>query len=372
MSSPVPLRQHRLTQLDLIRGVAVLGILVMNTLFFAFQSDGYFNVSYPAGQSSLDWLFGIFGEIFVDQKFMGLFSILFGASFLLFYERASAKGAHPTKLTLWRNALLLLIGLGHVSIWDGDILVVYALCAPLLLFFRTLSGERLIALGAALFLSSALFNELLAGCDQRSLQALLTTSSGEEAAGSAELFFSADVFARALGMMLYGMGLYRSGYLREPERALKQRRAAIGALIAGVCLSAAGLLWTAYHNFELSQVMRGNLMNTVATLPMSFAYLTLLSCWDQRGDSLLRRRLRSLGQMALSNYIAQTLICTLLIALTPSLLHTRSTLWIAIVVIWTAQLYGSSFWLRRHRFGPLEWLWRSATYRRVEALRRLS
>ena len=76
--------------------------------------------------------------------------------------------------------------------------------------------------------------------------------------------------------------------------------------------------------------------------------------------------------MALSNYIAQTLICTLLIALTPSPWHTRSTLWVAIVVIWMTQLYGSSFWLRRHRFGPLEWLWRSATYRRVEALRRLS
>ena len=88
-----PVRESgRITSLDLIRGVAVLGILLMNAVYFKFGSAPYFNLSAGGSETWLDWSVGIFGEVFVDQKFMGLFSLLFGAGMILFIDRASGRG----------------------------------------------------------------------------------------------------------------------------------------------------------------------------------------------------------------------------------------------------------------------------------------
>ena len=113
----------RLTHLDLIRGVAVLGILLMNIVSYAYRGPSYFDISLPENQTQLDWCLGAIGEVFADQKFMALFSLLFGASVLLFLERAESKTDKPVRFSLWRNFILLLIGLVHLSLWEGDILV---------------------------------------------------------------------------------------------------------------------------------------------------------------------------------------------------------------------------------------------------------
>ena len=102
-----PVRESaRITSLDLIRGVAVLGILLMNAVSFKFGPAPYFNLSAGGSETWLDWTVGILGEIFVDQKFMGLFSLLFGAGMILFIDRASARGRRAALLNMWRNALL--------------------------------------------------------------------------------------------------------------------------------------------------------------------------------------------------------------------------------------------------------------------------
>ena len=83
-----PVREtSRIVSLDLIRGVAVLGILLMNAVYFKFGPAPYFNLSAGGSETWLDWAVGIFGEVFVDQKFMGLFSMLFGAGMILFIDR---------------------------------------------------------------------------------------------------------------------------------------------------------------------------------------------------------------------------------------------------------------------------------------------
>ena len=112
-------------------------------------------------QHTLDWTVGICGEIFIDQKFMGLFSLLFGAGMILFIERAAAGGRRAVMLNLWRNALLLLISILHFMLWEGDVLMVYAISSVFLIALRKVADKTLIVVGGHGIRS---LNWLLAAC----------------------------------------------------------------------------------------------------------------------------------------------------------------------------------------------------------------
>ncbi|MCY4583097.1 MAG: hypothetical protein OXE50_09930, partial [Chloroflexi bacterium] len=144
----------RITSLDLLRGVAVLVIVLMNVVSFKLGTSPYLNLNAGGSETWLDWAVGLFGEVFIDQKFMGIFSLLFGAGILLFIERAERRETRPVLLNLWRNVLLLGIGILHAFLWDGDVLIAYAIAAVFLLALRKLSARALIAIGVVvLFLS---------------------------------------------------------------------------------------------------------------------------------------------------------------------------------------------------------------------------
>ena len=332
----------------------------------------YFDISLPENQTSLDWWVGVLGEIFADQKFMALFSLLFGASVLLFLERAELKTDRPVKLSLFRNFLLLLIGLIHVSIWEGDILTVYALCAPLLLALRGFPGHALIGIGTVIYMVSALSNYFMAslGTDEvlREVWAGNLPTQLHETIG---LIFLTDAFTRASGMMLIGMGLYKTGYLKDPSRALAQRKHAMGAILVGVLASTLGLLWSHHHQYNATSIVVGNIANTLGTIPMSLGYLVLLIHWNHLGTSRLLEPLRRLGQSALTNYLGQTLVCLILVSSLPKETFSRTLMLSAVLVVWILQATLSTMWLARFRFGPVEWLWRCATYRRLEPLKRI-
>ena len=136
---------ERITTLDAVRGVAVLGILTMNAVSYGLSPAAYFNLDADGSDTWLDWLIGGAGEVLFDQKFMGLFSLLFGAGIVLFADRAESKGRRAGWFSLWRNFLLLLIGLAHMAMWDGDILVLYAVCAPLVILLRRRRPATLLA-----------------------------------------------------------------------------------------------------------------------------------------------------------------------------------------------------------------------------------
>ena len=145
----------RITNLDTIRGLAVLGILAMNAVSYGLPQAAYFNLAAAGSDSRLDWIVGGAGEIFVDQKMMGLFSMLFGAGIVLFADRTEAKGKRAWPLSLWRNGLLFAIGLMHAALWEGDILVVYAIAAPILIAMRKLRPRTLIVIGTLVVMWSA-------------------------------------------------------------------------------------------------------------------------------------------------------------------------------------------------------------------------
>ena len=362
---------QRITHLDTVRGVAVMGILIMNAASFFFVGAAYFDISSPENKTILDWLVGGFGEVFADQKFMALFSILFGASVLLFCERAAAKGHSPVRLSLWRNFLLLLMGLFHASIWEGDILFVYACCAPVLVLCRKLPPNLLISVGTLLYLSPIIVSGLVVSVvDPAAFLEVWGSLSIKNPSSDVDLVLlglTYDVFARAMGMMFIGMGLYANGMLihANASDALFKRSLCLVAL--GALLSGVGLAWTATQNFSPTAIVQGNIANTVGTVPMALGYLGLLMWWNEKTSGVLINRIRALGKTALTNYIGQTVVCVVLASLLPNEWLSRTTVFLLIIVIWWAQLYLAEKWLKRYRFGPLEYLWRCATYRRMAA-----
>jgi uncharacterized protein len=362
---------QRITHLDTVRGVAVMGILIMNAVSFFFLGAAYFDISSPENKTILDWLIGGFGEVFADQKFMALFSLLFGASVLLFCERAEAKGHSPVRLSLWRNFLLLLMGLFHASIWEGDVLFVYACCAPVLLLCRKLPPTLLISLGILLYLSPIIVSGLVVSVvDPAAFLEIWGSLSIKNPSSDADLVFFGlmyDVFARAMGMMFVGMGLYANGVLIRTNVSDALFKRSLGLVAIGAVLSSVGLVWTATQNFSPTAIVQGNFANTVGTVPMALGYLGLLMWWNEKTNGVLINRIRALGKTALTNYIGQTVVCVVLASLLPGEWLSRTTVFLLIIVIWWTQLYLAEKWLKRYRFGPLEYMWRCATYRRMAA-----
>ena len=110
---------QRITNLDFIRGVALLGILVINVISFGLPITALFNHSTYGAKNLLDWIVIVISSVFFEYKMMGLFSMLFGVGLMIFLDNAKQKVKRPKVLSFWRNILLLLFGIAHVSIWEG-------------------------------------------------------------------------------------------------------------------------------------------------------------------------------------------------------------------------------------------------------------
>ena len=377
-SQPVdagPVRETgRVTSLDLIRGVAVLGILLMNAVSFKFGHGPYFNLSAGGSETWLDWAVGIFGEVFIDQKFMGLFSLLFGAGMILFIDRASARGRRAVWLNLWRNALWLLTGVLHILLWDGDVLIAYAISSVFLIALRKLPNRALITVGViafALSVGCALLAQNIADTTNAPLSGLWTQGefSDEEIVG---LPVQLGFFLRALGLMLVGAGLYRTGFMNGGLPARRYRLTAIVGVAVGLSLAAVGVIITAVNDYSREIAFIGQIPNTLGTIPASMGYLSLIILWNNRADNWLKQRLRAVGRMALTNYLAQTVmgVLVLTVVLGDVDFVNRGAILLFVLAVWALQLWWSQAWLSRFLFGPSEWLWRVATYRSGQPLRR--
>ena len=369
-AGPLP-AQGRITHLDALRGVAVLGILVMNAVAYGLEPAAYFNIS-AANATPLDWIVGVLGEVAVDQKFMGIFSILFGAGIVLFADRAADKGARANRLSLWRNLLLLGIGALHMVLWDGDILVVYAVAAPFLILVRRLPPRLLFVAGAAVYLVAPILSALFqTGIDAGGRQLGEIWLSEGDTADAIWFFLGLHAFLRAVGMMLIGVALYRTGVLAGQRSRRWYRRMAVVGLGVGLPSAALGVLIGALNDFAPNTALLSMIPNTLGTIPASLGWISLIILWNMRAPTAVHGRVRALGQMALTNYLTQTVLGVLVLRVAlGSVDLTRTAVLGFIVVVWALQLWWSQAWLVRFRFGPCEWLWRVATYRRMQPLHR--
>ena len=402
-SAPAPVRsQERIVALDVLRGFAVLGILIVNVQSYAMIEAAYLN---PLANDKLGgaglWVW-LITYVFFDTKFISIFSTLFGAGMALMAERAASRGASATGVHYRRQFWLLVIGLAHAHlIWYGDILVPYALCGFIFYSLRNLRPARLLVGGFAMVaVSPALF--LLFGLSVPSMppearEVLVAGWTPTEAAIEAEIETyrsgwltqlpdrSATAFGmetsvflliflwRCGGLMLVGMGLYKLGVLSARSSPTFYRRLASIGLSVGLLLVLLGVLYNARNGYSLEHSMfQGQVFNFVGANGVFLGYIALVMLAVQSGRFAgLQRRLGAVGRMALSNYICQSVICTLIfyghgLGLFEQVGRQGQAL--LVIAIWTAQLIWSPWWLERFRFGPLEWLWRSLTYMKLQSM----
>ena len=178
-------------------------------------------------------------------------------------------------------------------------------------------------------------------------------------------------FLRGLGLILMGAGLYRLGFMQGDWSAKTYRLVAGVGIGVGLPLAAIGALITALGDYSRDVAFIGQVPNTLGTIPASLGYMSLIVLWNRGLDSAMKQRFRAVGRMALTNYLTQTvlgvLVLTVILDAAPV---NRAGILLFVLAVWTLQLWWSQAWMHRFRFGPAEWLWRVATYRRGQALRR--
>jgi uncharacterized protein len=405
----------RIATLDIVRGVAVMGILAMNIVGFALPFQAYLNPVALGPVGDADFASWAVGFILVDGKMRGLFSFLFGASMLLVIEQAAAKGEPEERIHYRRMFWLLAFGLVHLYlIWFGDILAGYALVGMIAFLFRDLPQRALVrwaigllavqllvfaglAAGAAMLRQEAAAPGAAAAtvAEWQGLQRMLGAMSAEARAQEFALYrggyggILADrvrdqAFGPLKGLALFGwetlayfllgMAGLRSGFLTggwSPERY--RRTALIGFAVAIPAYS--GLAWLlARDGFSVPMLFGLSMAATVPFRPlMVVAIASLIILATRRGGALVDR-IAAAGRAAFTNYLGTSLVMTTLFYGYGAGLFGRlgrAELWLVVLAMWVVMLLWSKPWLDRFRYGPLEWLWRSLARGSLQPIRKV-
>lgn len=401
--SPVQTK-NRIISLDILRGFALLGILIMNMIAFAMPSANYGNPMASGALSGPDeWAF-IFSELFANQKFMSLFSILFGAGIILMTSRMEAQGKNPAGRHYFRNFWLLLFGLAHAYlIWSGDILVPYAISSIWLFLFRKKSPKTLFVWAGVFFAISLLLNlglgylmpylstaELteICGMYQPTAQATAAEIAAIQgswldqmavripgAIGIQTVIFISGTGWHITGLMLIGMALFKTRVLTGERSSALYKKMVIAGLSIGLLLGGLGLMrnyahgWSCEYSFFI-----GSQFNFLGSLPMALGYIGIVMLLTKsRMLTILKQWLAPVGRMAMTNYLTQSIIATFIFyGHGFGLFGTvgRAEQWVFILGIWIFQIVVSRWWLKHFAFGPFEWAWRSLTYWRLQPMKK--
>ena len=394
--SPTP-PEERMLGLDVLRGFALLGILVINIRVFAMpfttlNNPTVYASATPYGEfAGVNYLVWLVGHIGAERKFITLFTLLFGAGIILFTRRKA--DSEVVGLHYRRTGFLLAVGLAHAYLlWYGDILVPYALCGLVVVFVRDWEPQQLARTGLLLVAIPSLLY-LVSGLSPESAQAVASQWAPAEATLRAEVEtyrsgwltqldhrvptaftqqtsgFISVVFWRTSGLMLCGMALFKWGVLSNERSTAFYRRLLGGGLLGGLSLILAGVWYTETVDWAAREALFfGTQFNYWGSLLLAGAYIAGVMLLCRRfGGGVVTTALAAVGRTAFSNYLLQTLIATSIfyghgLGLFGSL--TRIEQAGIVVAIWAVQIALSVLWLRYFRFGPMEWLWRAVTYGR--------
>ncbi len=396
--SPVK-KTERINEIDIIRGIALLGILIVNMHFFKSPVMAEHSPSdYPFGlDQATSWII----NLFFAGKFYAIFSFLFGLGFYIFMERTLAKGINL--VPLYRRRLLALLAFGAIHLfilWSGDILFAYALAGFLLMLFREKSLDQLKKWIIGLFLTATillamfgLFNGMaeyfVADKAILFMEELVEKSYIIYTTGS---FSSILIFRLAyeipyvfISFLLWipmVMSFFLCGLYMGKLKVFKdiaghihffKKICFIGLPIGFVILWILVLLESGI--WAVHPIIKSTLMpsaNFAASIFLFSGYISIIIL-ALRKDIIkkIMSPIASVGRMALTNYLSQTIICMVIfygfgfgwfgqISLTRGVLLT--------IIIYAVQVILSHLWLKIFQYGPLEWLWRILTYKQVQPL----
>lgn len=400
MSTPT----ERLVAMDVLRGFALLGILLMNIQSFAMPGSAYLNPMSFGDFNGINQWSWIVTHVFADQKFMSLFSMLFGAGVLLFCDKAQQKGKPVTRLHYTRTFWLLMFGLLHGYLfWYGDILYAYGMCGFFIYLMRNKSIKTLLITAAVFMLVSCSYY-LFMGASLEYFPAEARTglmeawapddtfqakeiaavtggfTSGLELRLETTMFMQTYVFLtlifwRAAAMMLLGMALYKSGFFQLQWQTKSYQKMLSICLPIGLAIVVVGLQANFKHNFSLEfSMFLGSQYNFWGSVFIALGYASLIMLMVQKRQfSALQNRLAAIGKTAFSNYILHTLVFTTVFYGYGLGLFAEVERWqliLMVVTMWAVQLWLSPLWLQRFKFGPLEWAWRSLTYWELQPFRK--
>jgi uncharacterized protein len=405
---------ERIATLDIVRGVAIMGILAMNIVAFAMPDAAYLNPMGYGTEGPADLASWAFSFLFIDGRMRGLFSFLFGASMLLVIEKAEAGGRDPAKVHYARMLWLLVFGLIHFYlIWWGDILSLYAPVGMIAFAFRRASPRKMIVWAVGLLLVQfALFTSLafrfhqvaeLAAGPHPGAETLAQWADMQDGIGRYTPARLAEILAlyrgpyggivghmlseelldpirglvffgwETLAYFLLGMAAFRTGFLTGAWSDARYRKVMLVGFGIGVPAYAL-LAWLQFRgNFAVPDVMAFGLAATVPFRPLMIgATAALVIVLTRRGGGPVPR-IAAAGRAAFTNYLGTSLLMTALFygwgfGLFGQL--TRIQLWIPVLLTWALMLLWSKPWLDRFRYGPFEWLWRSLARWEVQPMRK--
>jgi uncharacterized protein len=420
----------RVESLDILRGIAVFGILMMNITAFGLLFQAYGNPTVDGGADGLNLLAYKIINVGFEGTMRGIFSLLFGAGIVLLTERMEQAGAGITaaEVHFRRMLWMMLFGVIHwtLLLWTGEILFAYSLCGLTLFSFRKLAPRTLLTIGGALLLlaTAMSFGGYLDAVDTQAKVAAAETATASGQALTAEQEKAVEAWDEELAhwiaspenaaeqrdwhsgsyldavagqlpgsfefqwvglpffyffdmvpFMLIGMAMLKLGILGGGKPVRYYLAMMLGGYAVGLPLGYYEMGLVVSSGFDFVAARQADATYELSRLAMVVGHLGLFLTVISLGWArALQRGMAAVGQMALSNYLMQTIICTLLFySFGPGLglfgALERYQLYYVVGAIWVAELIWSVIWLRHFRFGPFEWLWRSLTYWERQPLR---
>ncbi len=391
-----------------------MGILLMNIIAFSMPVNAYFNPAVYGDTSAPNIISWATMSLLIDSKMRGLFSMLFGASMLLVYERAEGSGRNGKSVHLRRMAWLALFGLIHFFfIWFGDILTLYAICGLAGMFLLNKDTNELkraaLTLLSINFIIFALMMLAMHGLQYAAAlpdaNPEIVKAYAEIVADTADATHSAeeitlyrggywgivtykitnDTFTpllsffegglETLGLMAIGMMFYRNGFLTGRWENMRYLDTVKKAYLIGFPPLILLTLWQWMSNFDPIVTLANFIAWTAPfRVIVTIGHAALIMLLIKRfAEAALMPRIIATGKAAFSNYLGTSILMTTLFygygfALFGHL--SRWQVYLVVPCVWIIMLLWSKPWLDRYRYGPLEWLWRSLARWELQPMRR--
>ena len=379
--------EERYVTLDVLRGLALFGVLLINlhTLFRVslFEHILHFHTDPGTWNHVVDVLLAAL----LETKAVSLFSLMFGIGTAIQAERAAARGVNVTRFLVRRYLVLLALGLCHLLlIWNGDVLVLYAVCGLLIVPLLRLPTSMLAALGAAAITLRSVVDLPIPFPSAYAMQVQAVAATHAYGSGSFMdilTFRSREtgrfivpllvgILPQTAGLMLCGIAAWRSGVLREPQRYKRLLGTIfVGALAIGATATS---LQVFFDSTGRTRAIPEGVLRLCSFIPLAFSYGAGVLLWMAPGRvTRVTALFASLGQMAFTNYLTESVVLGVIFYGYGFGLFGRMGSASAVLIgiaLYIGQLFFSHLWLRHYCFGPVEWLWRSLTYGRFQRMRR--